>query len=164
VNTLSLTREVFQVLLKNQQTLSVAESCSGGGLANEISKIAGISQIFLGSITSYANKAKVEILKVPNHVIAEKGAVSEEVAIYMAKNCRIIFKSTWALSTTGIAGPSGGSPKKPIGLVWIGLAGPNINFAKKFLFLNISRLKHRRKTIDNALQMLINQCSQIEVI
>jgi PncC family amidohydrolase len=151
---MSLMYEIFQHLSNEHQTLSVAESCTGGGLADEITKLAGISQIFVGGITAYANTVKEKLLLVPDDILKEKGAVSKEVSLIMAKNCREIFATDWALSTTGIAGPSGGSDKKPVGLVWIGLAGREIALAKQFTFSNCSRMEHRQKTIDHALQML----------
>lgn len=148
-------KEVFALLKKNHETISVAESCTGGGLANEISKIPGASEIFLGSATTYSNEAKERVLSIPKEILMRHGAVSEEVAILMAKNCKALFNSTWSLSTTGIAGPSGGTTKKPVGLVWIGIAGPTKAFAKRFEFSQISRLKHRQRTIEAALKLLL---------
>lgn len=145
-------KEIF-LLLKNQsQTLAVAESCTGGALAHEITSISGISQIFLGSITAYSNQAK-EQLQVSSKDIQKYGAVSEQVALAMAVGCRKIFSSTWALSTTGIAGPTGGTADKPVGTVWIGICGPKVQYAQKFIFEG-SRLEHQRKTVNQALVML----------
>ncbi|HXW53918.1 MAG TPA: CinA family protein [Myxococcota bacterium] len=146
--------DILQELIARQETLSVGESCTGGGLANEITANAGVSRVFLGSVTTYANSAKEKLLKVPTEILATKGAVSEEVALLMAKNCRELFSSTWSLSTTGIAGPGGGTKEKPVGLVWIGLAGPNTLLAQSFIFANISRLEHRQKTIEQAFEIL----------
>lgn len=151
----NLVADIFEILRIHKQTLCVAESCTGGGLAHEITSVPGISAVFLGSVTTYANSAKENVLEIPHEILIKHGAVSEEVAILMAKNCRRLFSSTWALSTTGIAGPSGGSFEKPVGLVFIGLAGPGSTEAKKFMFANISRLEHRQKTILQALQMLM---------
>lgn len=146
--------EIFHHLAAAHQTLSVAESCTGGGLANEITAVAGISRVFLGSVTTYSNESKENLLHVPNHLLVSHGAVSEEVALLMAKNCREVFSSTWAISTTGIAGPTGGSIEKPVGLVFIGLAGPKALVAKSFVFADISRLQHRKKTIEQSLLLL----------
>lgn len=146
--------DIFSLLSNNSQTLSIAESCTGGGLAYELSLVPGISQVFLGSITAYSNLVKENILHVPHEIIAAYGAVSEEVAISMAQNCQKLFSSTWALSTTGIAGPTGATANKPVGLVWIGLCGPKGAFAKKFIFSNLSRSEHQRKTISEGLNML----------
>jgi nicotinamide-nucleotide amidase len=150
-----LADEILSLLYKQGASLAVAESCTGGGLANEITKLSGISSVFLGSITAYANQAKEQILQIPHELILKNGAVSEEVAVSMASNCRRLFCSTWALSTTGIAGPKGDTADKPLGLVWIGIAGPDLALAKKFIFQNATRLVHREKTVDQALQMLL---------
>lgn len=146
--------EIFQLLKDNHQSLSVAESCTGGGLAAKISEVAGISEVFFGSITAYANQAKEKILHIPSEIITSHGAVSEQVALLMAKNCRKLFLSSWAISTTGIAGPTGATPNKPVGLVWIGISGPQVASASKFIFEHATRLEHREKTVHEALLML----------
>lgn len=146
--------EIFLSLKGKRQSLAVAESCTGGGLANEISKLSGISEVFWGSVTVYSNLAKEHVLNIPHEIILKHGAVSEEVAIFMAQNCQRLFASSWALSTTGIAGPTGATPEKPVGLVWIGICGPHVSMAQKFIFTNTSRLLHRQKTIEEALSML----------
>lgn len=151
--------ETCLLLMEKQETLSVAESCTGGGVANEITLHPGISKMFLGGVVTYANEAKEKILDVPKDILVDVGAVSEEVALLMAQNCRALFSSTWALSITGIAGPNGGSLEKPVGLVWIGLCGPKILLAKKYLFENISRREHREKTIVQAFMLLRDHCS-----
>ncbi len=103
-------------------TLAVAESCTGGMIAQQITAIAGVSSFFLGGVVSYANAAKVELLGVPAGLIEAHGAVSAEVAEAMARGVRERFHADIGLSVTGIAGPSGGSPEKPVGLVYLGLA------------------------------------------
>jgi nicotinamide-nucleotide amidase len=157
---MSKAQEIVCCLKLRHETISVAESCTGGGLANEITTHPGIAEIFLGGVISYSNAIKECVLHLPQELISKKGAVSEEVALLMAKNCRELFCSTWALSTTGIAGPSGGSKEKPQGLVWIGLAGPHILVAKRYLFANTTRLEHRHKTIEEALRLLAEQISK----
>lgn len=145
---------IKDILEQRNQTLSVAESCTGGGLAHEITSLPGVSTIFLGGVVTYSNEAKQKILHIGAEILQNKGAVSQEVAQAMAANCRRVFGSTWALSTTGIAGPTGGSIDKPVGLVWIGLAGPSFIGAQQFVFSDISRLEHRQKTIEQALGIL----------
>lgn len=125
---------VGQLLLKDNKTLSTAESCTGGLLASFITDISGSSGYFLGGVNVYSNKSKTDILKIDNDLILSKGAVSEEVAIQMALNVRRIFNSDYSLSITGIAGPEGGSDEKPVGLVYIGFASSEKQYAKKFLF------------------------------
>lgn len=141
-------------LRAHQQTVTVAESCTGGGLANHITSYAGVSDIFVGGVVAYANLAKEALLHVPHELIVQHGAVSEEVALAMASGCRDVFSSTWAVSTTGIAGPTGGSDDKPVGLVWIGVAGPHGTMARRFVFADVGRMEHRRVTIEQALGLL----------
>jgi nicotinamide-nucleotide amidase len=109
-------------LLRTGTTLAVAESCTGGMIAQQITAIPGVSASFLGGVVSYANAAKVELLGVPAGLIEANGAVSGEVAEAMARGARERFHADLGLSVTGIAGPSGGSPEKPVGLVYLGLA------------------------------------------
>jgi nicotinamide-nucleotide amidase len=151
-----LVKDVVNLLRGQHAMLAVAESCTGGGLAHEISSMPGISSVFLGGVIAYANSIKQEILGINQDVLLKYGAVSEEVALLMAHNCRQRFSSTWALSTTGIAGPMGATPDKPVGLVWIGLSGPRITTAHAFTFLHVSRLEHREKTINEALKILLS--------
>ncbi len=148
--------KIFSLLKDKAQTLAVAESCTGGALANEITKVPGASQIFLGSITAYANEAKEHVLHIDKELLLIHGAVSEQVALELAKNCQKLFSSTWAISTTGIAGPTGATADKPLGLVYIGIAGPKKALVKKFIF-NDSRLVHREKTIEQALILLLEE-------
>ncbi|HIK27169.1 MAG: competence/damage-inducible protein A [Oscillatoriaceae bacterium SKW80] len=113
-------------LLQNKgQTLAVAESCTGGGLGKMLTDVAGSSNYFLGGIIAYHNQVKISLLGVSESDLAREGAVSSTVAEQMAAGIRARLGATWGLSITGIAGPSGGTEYKPVGLVYIGLAGPN---------------------------------------
>ncbi|GHT01042.1 hypothetical protein AGMMS49525_00780 [Bacteroidia bacterium] len=103
-------------------TLSVAESCTGGRLASLFTAISGCSCYFKGGVVSYSNKAKISILGVNAHDIAQYGAVSRSVVEQMARGAQRIFNSDCAIATSGIAGPDGGSPDKPVGTVWIAVA------------------------------------------
>ncbi len=105
-------------------TVAAAESCSGGEIAHRITAVAGSSAYFLGSIVAYANGAKRDLLGVPDAVLAERGAVSAECAAAMAEGARRVFGADLAVSTTGIAGPGGATARKPVGLVFVALAGP----------------------------------------
>jgi nicotinamide-nucleotide amidase len=116
---------VADLLLRDGATLAVAESCTGGGLGARLTAMPGASAWFLGGAITYADAAKIAILGVDPAIIAAHGAVSAECAAAMAAGARAALGSTWALSITGIAGPEGGSVEKPVGLVFIGLAGPD---------------------------------------
>jgi len=112
------------LLRKRGQTLSTAESCTGGMIGELITSVSGASEYYLGGVVAYANRAKVELLGVPDELVRQAGAVSEPVAGAMAEGCRQRFLSDWAISVTGVAGPTGGTAEKPVGLVFIGLSGP----------------------------------------
>ncbi|MEO0375866.1 MAG: competence/damage-inducible protein A [Cyanobacteria bacterium P01_A01_bin.17] len=121
----TLASVVGQRLLERQETISVAESCTGGSIGQQLTAIPGSSGYFVGSLVAYANSIKVDLLGVKSQTLDEAGSVSAAVAEQMAEGVRSQFGSTWGLSTTGIAGPGGGTSEKPVGLVYIGLAGPN---------------------------------------
>ncbi|MFB2970579.1 competence/damage-inducible protein A [Aerosakkonema sp. BLCC-F183] len=121
----SLASVVGKLLQAANQTLSVAESCTGGGLGSAITSVPGSSIYFQGGIISYDNQVKISLLGVNPDDLAQYGAVSETVAKQMAVGVRSLLSTTWGLSITGIAGPGGGTETKPVGLVYIGLAGPN---------------------------------------
>ena len=120
----SMQQIVHNLLTQHHKTLAVAESCTGGAIASRFTAIPGASQYFLCSVTAYSNEAKSNILGVDPAVIERYGAVSEEVARQMAEGVRRIGGSDYAVATTGIAGPSGGSAEKPVGTVWMAVAGP----------------------------------------
>lgn len=121
--------------LRNQKlTVGFAESCTGGALSAFLTEQAGVSDIYLGSVVSYSNEAKVDLLGVRRDTLMQEGAVSEEVALQMAQGVRRQLKTDWAIAVTGIAGPSGGSPQKPVGTVWIAVCGPEFEEAKKEIF------------------------------
>jgi len=121
----SLASVVLKRLGQAGQTLSVAESCTGGGLGAELTAVPGASSVMLGGVISYANAVKRDLLAVPSELLEQHGAVSAPVAEAMALGVRRLTGSDWALSVTGIAGPDGGTPDKPVGLVFVGVAGPD---------------------------------------
>lgn len=125
---------VGNTLLSLGKTLVTAESCTGGFLAHQITSVAGSSQWFLGSTVTYANETKTGLLDIPQEIIVKNGAVSEEVALRMAENVRKKLNADFAISTTGIAGPSGGTAEKPVGTVWIAVATKDAVKAKMFQF------------------------------
>lgn len=113
---------VGRILAANGKTVSTAESCTGGTISQLITSIPGSSAYFLGGVTSYANSMKNEVLGVPMEIIAEHGAVSSECVAAMAEGVRKLTGSDYSVATSGIAGPGGGTPEKPVGLVWIGVS------------------------------------------
>jgi nicotinamide-nucleotide amidase len=116
---------VGELLQARGETVSTAESCTGGGLGQLLTDIPGSSRYFMGGITAYDNQVKQTLLNVNADDLAQIGAVSDTVAQQMATGVQTCLKTTWGVSITGIAGPGGGTDSKPVGLVYIGLAGPN---------------------------------------
>ena len=133
-------KKIIDNLIKKKLSISVAESCTGGQLSKIFTDIPGISKIFDMGLVTYSNKSKSLLLKISPVLLKKYGAVSENIAYQMSHNLFKISKSKICLSTTGIAGPSGGTPKKPIGLVYIG-----ITFNKKTLVFKKFFLGGRKK-------------------
>lgn len=152
----TLASAVGHLLKQSQQTLSVAESCTGGGLGQQLTAVAGSSSYFWGGVISYDNQVKVNLLGVDPEALAAQGAVSDIVAQQMAIGVRQRLGTTWSLSITGIAGPDGGTETKPVGLVYIGLAGPNDQQVEsfKYQFGDRSREQIRWMSICSALDLL----------
>ncbi|MEG8988256.1 competence/damage-inducible protein A [Ignavibacteria bacterium 4148-Me] len=144
---------VAKLLIDRGLKLSVAESCTGGLIANRLTNISGSSLFFERGIVAYSNAAKVELLKVDEDIIAKYGAVSLEVARQMAEGIKSISGTDIGLSTTGIMGPTGATPNKPVGLVYIGICDEKICTAKEFRFGD-DRLLNKDRTSQAALEML----------
>ncbi|MFH1678514.1 MAG: CinA family protein [Candidatus Omnitrophota bacterium] len=144
---------ISNLLIKQNKTIAVAESCTGGLLANLFTNIPGSSQYFLLGIIAYSNQAKISLLKIPNTLIKRHGAVSRQVAGLMARNVTKIASSDYGIGITGITGPLGGSLKKPVGTVFICVTAKNKQISRKFLFSG-NRLAVKRKAALKALSML----------
>lgn len=151
------------LLKSGNYTLSVAESCTGGMLGEMLTDIPGSSQYFLGGIIVYSNIAKVEQLGVNADTLEMHGAVSQETALELANNVRIKFNSDFGISITGIAGPDGGTPEKPVGTVWIGISNKNITLAKKYMF-GEDRQLNRERASTAALLLLMENIKKYENI
>ncbi|MBR6602710.1 MAG: nicotinamide-nucleotide amidohydrolase family protein, partial [Clostridia bacterium] len=122
IDTDSIEAELVRRLKESGKTFASAESCTGGLIAKRITDISGSSAVFLGGCVTYANSAKEKLIGVSHDTLEKYGAVSEDVAIQMARGARKALGADIALSTTGIAGPDGGSPEKPVGTVWVGIS------------------------------------------
>ena len=149
----TLEEVVVKLMTQRGQTLAVAESCTGGLLANRITNVSGASAVFLAGYVCYSNQAKADMLDIEPQMIDEQGAVSEQVARALAEHARARAKSDYALSTTGIAGPCGGSPEKPVGTVYIGFASSRETIANK-LFFPTDRETFKQITTQAALELL----------
>ena len=141
-------------------TITTAESCTGGMISSAIVHINGSSQIFKSSVIVYSNNMKNKLLNIPKNLITENGAVSEVVAFYMAKNSLKILKSHLSIAVTGIAGPTGGSVDKPVGLVWVGIGTKEKVITNKYQF-NGDRLEIRHKTTYESLKLANNVILEI---
>ncbi|HYJ06418.1 MAG TPA: competence/damage-inducible protein A [Chthoniobacterales bacterium] len=150
----NLEEAVVQLLTERRQTLAVAESCTGGFLAHRITNVPGASAVFLAAYVTYSNEAKTAMLGVDPRLIAEHGAVSEAVAKSMAEGAQRQANASFALATTGIAGPSGGTQEKPVGTVFIALAADGSPTEVKRLFFPDDRPTFKELTTQAALEML----------
>lgn len=140
-------------------TVAAAESCTGGNVAHLITAVPGASKYFLGGVVSYANEVKVNVLGVNAEDLKKYGAVSEAVARQMAEGARKVTGAEYAVSTTGVAGPDGGTKEKPVGTVWIGVAGPHGSYAKEFHF-SATRERNIAKASVKALELLLEAAKE----
>ncbi len=134
-----------RLLREAGRTIAVAESCTGGLIAEQITRTPGSSAYFPGGVVAYANAAKTALLGVPEALLAEHGAVSEAVCRAMAEGVRGRFGADYGVATTGISGPDGGSDDKPVGLVYLGLARAEGTHVDRFVF-PLDRARHRQLT------------------
>ena len=141
-------------LLSNNQSLAVAESCTGGLIGHLCTMVPGSSDWFAGGIICYSNEVKVRELGVSEDVLAAEGAVSEPVARQLAQSTRDRFGGDWAIAVSGIAGPGGGTAKKPVGLVYIGVAGPDGVRVERCEF-DGDRLSIKQQTAERAFAMIL---------
>lgn len=152
----NLAETLGERLSENGKTVATAESCTGGNIAHLITLVADSSRYYKGSVVSYANEVKEKVLGVRAGDLQQYGAVSEEVVKQMAEGVKRLLKTDYAIATSGIAGPSGGSDEKPVGTVWIAVAGERGCVAEKFLF-NTTRDNFIERTSNQAILMLLHQ-------
>jgi nicotinamide-nucleotide amidase len=150
----TLEEKIVQSLIRAKRSLAIAESCTGGLLANRVTDVPGASEIFLAGYVTYSNDAKNDILGVDKDLIARLGAVSAEVATAMADGARNRAGAFYALSTTGIAGPAGGSAEKPVGTVFIGLSSANSVTTTRKFFFPTDRATFKQMVAQAAFEML----------
>lgn len=146
-------KEIIEKLIEKGITVATAESCTGGMIAAAVTDVPGASAIFGYGMVTYSNEAKQKILGVKEATLASYGAVSEETAYEMAKGLKEVSRADCAVSVTGIAGPDGGSTKKPVGLVYMGLAWGEKVYVKKNFFQG-SREAIRKQTVATALAFI----------
>ena len=151
-----LSQKIVKLLSKKKLKISFAESCTGGLLSSSLTSISGSSKVFTLGLVTYSNQAKINILKVPKKIIMKHGAVSYETCLSMVKNLNKISKTNISVSITGVAGPKGGTKKKPVGLVYIGIKKGNKTLVKKFLFISKKRNLIQRSTVIEALNLVLS--------
>ncbi|TFG29533.1 MAG: CinA family protein [Promethearchaeota archaeon] len=145
---------IIKTLADKKLLVALAESCTGGYISHMITNISGSSKVFERGVVSYGNQAKIDILKVDPETLEKFGAVSEEVAKQMANGVRVLSKPCdIGIGVTGIAGPTGGTPEKPVGLVYIGFSSDNKNFVEKFNF-KTDRINFKNEILKKVLQFL----------
>jgi len=156
----TLEQKVAELLVKANARVAVAESCTGGLLSHKLTNVPGSSGYFLGGVVAYSNSAKMTVLGVQANTLRQFGAVSEQTAKEMAEGVRNLLKADFGLSTTGIAGPSGGTKEKPVGLVYIGFSDGTSITAKKLIFTN-DRLANKERSSYAALELIRRHLQKI---
>lgn len=148
-----LEEEIVQELTKQRLTLAVAESCTGGLIGHRLTNVPGSSACFVGGIVAYHNQVKEDVLGVPAQLLAQHGAVSREAVEAMAQGVRRLLRADIGLAVSGIAGPTGGTPEKPLGLTFIALAAPNLLYSRDYLWHG-GREENKTSSAVAALQLL----------
>ena len=148
-------KKLIKVLKKKKFKIAVAESCTGGMLSSTITSVGGSSKVFTMGLVTYSNKSKLNLLNVPKKIIKKNGSVSEQCCLSMVKNLNTISKSKICISITGIAGPMGGTKKKPVGLVYIGVKnGKKVQISRCY-FKKKNRFLIQKATVNQALNLLL---------
>ena len=151
-----LVKKIVNSLIKKKLTISTAESCTGGLLSSAITSVAGSSKVFKLGLVAYSNQSKIKVLKVLKNIIKKYGSVSEQVCLLMVMNLNKISKTGISISITGIAGPSGGTKKKPVGLVYVGIKKRNKISVKKYLFKNKGRTFIQKTAVNKSLRLILS--------
>ena len=149
--------KLIYLLRKKKLKLAIAESCTGGMLSSAITSVSGSSKIFTMGLVTYSNDSKISILKVPKKIILKHGAVSIQCCLSMVNNLSKISKSKVCVSVTGIAGPSGATMQKPVGLVYIGIKNGKKIIISKNHFKNKGRTLIQKATVQKALNLILEQ-------
>jgi len=153
MNSLDLIEKIVVKFTKSKTTIAVAESCTGGYISNMITNIPGASNVFERGIICYSNLSKISLLNINPDYLVQYGAVSEIVAKHLANNIRILSDVTIGIGITGIAGPTGGTPEKPVGLVYIGLSTQKETIVEKYQF-KANRIAFKEKVLEKILTLL----------
>ena len=153
---LKKSKKIVNLLKRKKLKISFAESCTGGLLSSSITSVSGSSKVFTLGVVAYSNQPKIKVLKVPKNIIRKYGSVSEQVCLAMVKNISKISKTNISVSITGIAGPSGSTKIKPVGLVYVGIKKGNKIEVKKYLFKNKGRSYIQRTAVNKSLGLILS--------
>jgi len=151
-----ISQKIIRLLKKKRLKISFAESCTGGLLSSVITSISGSSKVFTLGLVTYSNQSKNRVLKIPKEIIRKHGAVSMQCCLSMINNLSKISKTNISVSITGIAGPNGGTKKKPVGLVYVGIKKGNKIKIHKCLFKNKGRSYIQKATVRKSLGLILN--------
>ena len=151
-----LNKSIVNKLIKRKLKISFAESCTGGLLSSVITSVSGSSKVFTLGLVAYSNQSKTKVLKVSKNIIRKYGSVSKQVCLTMVKNLNKISKTNISVSITGIAGPSGGTKIKPVGLVYVGIKKGNRVEVKKYLFKNKGRSYIQKAAVNKSLGLILS--------
>ena len=151
-----ISQKIIRLLKKKRLKISFAESCTGGLLSSAITSISGSSKVFTLGLVTYSNQSKNRVLKIPKKIIRKHGTVSMQCCLSMINNLSKISKTNISVSITGIAGPNGGTKKKPVGLVYVGIKKGNKIKIHKCLFKNKGRSYIQKATVKKSLGLILN--------
>ena len=149
-------KKIVSLLKKKKLKISFVESCTGGILSSAITSVSGSSKVFTLGLVAYSNQSKTKVLRIPKNIIRKYGSVSEQVCLTMVKNLSKISKTNISVSITGIAGPSGGTKIKPIGLVYVGIKKGNKIEVKKYLFKSKGRSYIQKAAVNKSLGLILS--------
>jgi nicotinamide-nucleotide amidase len=155
MDSLDIIEDIIAKFTKSKITLAVAESCTGGYISNMITNVSGASYVFERGIVCYSNTSKITLLNINPDYLVQYGAVSEIIAKHLANNIRILSNVTIGIGITGIAGPTGGTLEKPVGLVYVGFSTQKETIVKKYQF-HVDRIKFKEKVLEEIIALLQN--------
>ena len=152
----TISQKIVRLLKKKKLKISFAESCTGGKLSSAINSVNGSSNVFKLGLVTYSNQSKTKVLRIPKKIIKKYGSVSYQVCLAMVKNVSKIGETSMSVAITGIAGPSGGTKIKPVGLVYIAIKKGNRTKVKKYLFKNKGRSYIQRAAVNKSLGLILS--------
>ena len=152
----TISQKIVRLLKKKKLKISFAESCTGGILSSAITSVNGSSKVFKLGLVTYSNQSKTKVLRIPKKIIKKYGSVSYQVCLAMVKNVSKIGETSMSVALTGVAGPSGGTKIKPVGLAYVGIKKGNKTEVKKYLFKKKGRSYIQRAAVNKSLRLILS--------